>query len=55
MSPNSIYNVHLSQFGDGSGFHVDLTGMQVGVELLNCTKQLLEEKRDAICQEISEL
>lgn len=55
MSPNSIYAVHLSQFGDGSGFHVDLTGLQVGVELLNCTKQLLEEKRNDICQEISEL
>lgn len=52
---NSICTIHLTQFGDGSGFHVDLTGLQVGVKLLNYTKQLLEEKREDIHRQIAEL
>lgn len=53
--PTGLHQIHLTQFGDGSGFHVDLTGLQVGVKLLNYTKQLLEEKREDIHRQIAEL
>ena len=51
----SLYQLHITQYKDGSGFHVDLTGLEVGVEILKYTKQLLEAKRADILREISEL
>ncbi len=50
-----LYQFHLNEFGDGSGFNVDLTGLQVGTKILKYAKQLLEEKREDIHRQIAEL
>lgn len=51
----SLYQLHVAQYKDGSGFNVDLAGLEVGVEILKYTKQLLEAKRADICRQIAEL
>ena len=51
----SLYQLHIAQYRDGSGFNVDLAGLEVGVQLLKYAKQLLEAKRSDILREISEL
>lgn len=51
----SLYQLFITQYKDGSGFSVDLAGLEVGVQLLKYAKQLLEAKRSDILREISEL
>lgn len=55
VSGTGLHQFHLNQYGDGSGFNIDLTGLQVGTKILNYTKQLLEEKREDIHRQIAEL
>jgi hypothetical protein len=52
---NGLYQLHVTQYKDGSGFNVDMTGLDVGVQLLKYAKQLLEAKRSDILREIADL
>jgi hypothetical protein len=54
-SDESLYNMNLTEFGDGSGFKVDLTGCAVGMSVLKLTEQLLQAKRSDILTEIAGL
>lgn len=54
-SDTKLYNVCITQYKDGSGFNVDLSGCCVGVELIKYAEQLLLAKRSDILTEISGL
>ena len=51
----SLYQLHVTQYKDGSGFNVDLAGLEVGVQILKYIKQILEAKRTEIVKEIESL
>ena len=54
-SDTGLYQLNMTQYSDGSGFKVDLTGCCVGLEVLKCVEQLLIQKRASIQAEIESL
>ncbi|NBR07560.1 MAG: hypothetical protein EBT92_17590 [Planctomycetes bacterium] len=54
-SETALYQLHMTQYQDGSGFKVDLTGCCVGLEVLKYAEQLLIAKRRGIQLEIKSL
>ena len=48
----ALYSFSISQYGDGSGFDIDLAGCCVGLEVLRHTHKLLKAKQAEIFAEI---
>ncbi len=52
---DQLYQLHISEFGDGSGCQVDLTGFKIGLDVLNFTLIRMEQKKIQLEKEIESL
>lgn len=52
---NGLYQLHISEYRDGSGLNIDLTNCEIGVDVVEAVLPLLEGKKAAIEAEIKTL
>ena len=53
--PTNLFNLNISEFGDGSGLAIDLCNCGVGVQIINYALEQLRKQKLVIEKEIESL